>query len=94
MKSSPACQRAVLETVDALRKQGHECVEIELPDGLPSHLPCYLLLAHCLLAIRAFEIFVGLTSSDGYRTMLSHLGPDPKVRLLHRYLDGSAQSSI
>lgn len=27
---TPACSRAVLETVEALRKQGHECVEFEL----------------------------------------------------------------
>jgi len=27
----------------------------------------------------ACDIFVGLTSADGYKTMLSHLGPDPKV---------------
>ena len=27
----------------------------------------------------AFKVFVGLTSADGYKTMLSHLGPDPKV---------------
>jgi len=28
---TPACYRAVSETVEALRKQGHECVEFELP---------------------------------------------------------------
>lgn len=33
IKASPACKRAVLETIDALRKQGHECVEIEIPSG-------------------------------------------------------------
>ncbi|TFK25631.1 amidase [Coprinopsis marcescibilis] len=32
IKPSPACQRAVLETVKALRDQGHECIEIDLPD--------------------------------------------------------------
>lgn len=31
-KGSPACHRAVQETVKALRKAGHECVEIESPD--------------------------------------------------------------
>ncbi|EAU90346.2 general amidase [Coprinopsis cinerea okayama7 len=36
IKASPACKRAVLETVQALRRQGHECVEITLPDGLAS----------------------------------------------------------
>ena len=32
-----------------------------------------------LLAAAACNIFAGLTSADGYKTMLSHLGPDPKV---------------
>jgi amidase len=61
IKASPACKRAVLETVEALRKQGHECIEFDLPDPA-----------------RAFDIFVGLTSSDGYKTLRSHLGPDPQ----------------
>lgn len=26
------------------------------------------------------EIFAGISSSDGYQKMLSHLGPDPKVQ--------------
>ena len=26
-----ACKRAVLETVEALRKEGHECVEVDVP---------------------------------------------------------------
>ncbi|KAI0278662.1 amidase signature domain-containing protein, partial [Russula brevipes] len=33
VKGSPACHRAVLETAEALRKAGHECVEIEPPDS-------------------------------------------------------------
>ena len=28
---TPACHRAVSETVEALRKHGHECIEFELP---------------------------------------------------------------
>ncbi|GAA6007776.1 hypothetical protein JCM10207_004870 [Rhodosporidiobolus poonsookiae] len=32
--ASPACERAVLETVDALRRQGHECIEFEPPNPL------------------------------------------------------------
>ncbi|KAJ3996839.1 amidase signature domain-containing protein [Lentinula boryana] len=31
-KASPATARAVMETVEALQRQGHECIEIELPD--------------------------------------------------------------
>ena len=33
IKASPSCQRAVLETVEALRKAGHECTEVEVPTG-------------------------------------------------------------
>ena len=33
VKGSPACHRAVLETVEALRKAGHECIQIDPPDG-------------------------------------------------------------
>ncbi|TEB29057.1 amidase [Coprinellus micaceus] len=61
VKASPACKRAVLETVEALKKQGHECVEISIPD-----------------TATGFNLFVALTSSDGYKTLLSHLGPDKK----------------
>jgi Asp-tRNA(Asn)/Glu-tRNA(Gln) amidotransferase A subunit family amidase len=32
VKGSPATHRAVLETVQALRAAGHECVEIDSPD--------------------------------------------------------------
>ncbi|EIN06088.1 amidase [Punctularia strigosozonata HHB-11173 SS5] len=58
-KASPACKRAVLEAVDALRRDGHECVEIAVPGGS-----------------EAMQLFMGLTSADGYRTVKSHLGPD------------------
>ncbi|KDR65722.1 hypothetical protein GALMADRAFT_260127 [Galerina marginata CBS 339.88] len=65
IKASPACKRAVLETVEALREAGHECIEVQLPE-----------------TNRAVNLFVALTSSDGYKTMLSHLGPDPKESAL------------
>ena len=32
VKASPVCRRAVLETVDALRRQGHECIEFKVPE--------------------------------------------------------------
>ena len=39
---TPACRRAVSETVEALRKQGHECVEFELPSrALPTCPSCF-----------------------------------------------------
>ncbi|KAG9004319.1 hypothetical protein FRB94_006798 [Tulasnella sp. JGI-2019a] len=36
VRASPAVQRAVQETVDALRRQGHECVEFVVPDFIES----------------------------------------------------------
>ncbi|KAK4056794.1 hypothetical protein OIO90_002043 [Microbotryomycetes sp. JL221] len=60
VRSSPACERAVLETVEALRKQGHECIEFTPPD-----------------AVLGLEIFVAVTSADGYKTLLSGAGRDP-----------------
>ncbi|KAF8312352.1 amidase signature enzyme [Clavulina sp. PMI_390] len=60
-KASPACQRAVMESVDALRKEGHECIQFTPPR-----------------VDEATAIFIGLTAADGYHTLLSHLGPDPK----------------
>lgn len=38
-RSSPACQRAVLETVEALRKKGHECVEFQPLDREEKSFP-------------------------------------------------------
>ncbi|KAJ7445802.1 amidase [Mycena galericulata] len=60
VKASPANKRAILETVAALRSQGHECIEFEVPDPTES-----------------FDVFVGLSSADGYRTLLSGIGSDP-----------------
>ncbi|KAJ7197250.1 amidase [Mycena pura] len=60
IKASPAVKRAVLETVAALRNQGHECIEIEIPTPM-----------------EAFDIFVALTSGDGYQSLLSGVGSDP-----------------
>ena len=34
VKASPACKRAVLETVEALRREGHECVEFAVPSRM------------------------------------------------------------
>ena len=36
VKASPACKRAVLETVEALRSEGHECVEFAVPSRMCS----------------------------------------------------------
>lgn len=34
VKASPPCKRAVLETIKALRKDGHECVEFAVPSRM------------------------------------------------------------
>jgi amidase len=65
IKASPANKRAVLETVEALRRDGHECIEFEVPN-----------------ASKAFNLFIAFISSDGYKTMLSHLGPDKQEECL------------
>ncbi|KAF8184988.1 amidase [Mycena galopus ATCC 62051] len=73
IKGSPANKRAISETVTALRKQGHECIEIEVPDQ-----------------IEAFDVFVGVTSADGYKTLLSGIGSDPLDSSLLVVAHGSA----
>ena len=76
-----------METVQALRLAGHECTELELPEGAallilmaPSALMETSLPFLILVAPRPLELFAGLTSADGYETLISPLGPDPKVR--------------
>ncbi|GAA6020979.1 hypothetical protein JCM11491_001574 [Sporobolomyces phaffii] len=59
--ASPACSRAVLAAAEAVRKQGHEVVEIPSPN-----------------AIDAMEIFVALTSANGYEPLLANLLGDPQ----------------
>jgi hypothetical protein len=80
IKASPSCQRAVLETVEALRRAGHECIEFEVPAGhCFTHIVSKIITYPGTIVEVALKVFVGLTSADGYKTMLSHLGPDPKV---------------
>jgi len=38
-RASPACERAVMETVEALKKQGHECVEFAPHDRRSTSRP-------------------------------------------------------
>ena len=45
---------------------------------LHPHLSMIITYTGTLVEV-ALKVFVGLTSADGYKTMLSHLGPDPKV---------------
>lgn len=45
-RASPACQRAVMETVEALRREGHECVEFEPPSRTLVSLSLRQALSH------------------------------------------------
>nr|XP_019015143.1 amidase [Kwoniella pini CBS 10737]OCF53924.1 amidase [Kwoniella pini CBS 10737] len=60
LRTSPACVRAVEESVQKLRDAGHEVVEFHPPD-----------------ISEALKIFVGLTSAEGYKSLLGNIGPDP-----------------
>ena len=62
VKSSPAVRRSVFETIDKLRAEGHECIDVGPVDSET-----------------ATEIFVALSSSDGFETLFSPLGSDPRV---------------
>jgi len=80
VKGSPACHRAVLETVEALRKTGHDCVEIESPDcEYCRSCSAALICKKTTLAARALQLFGAITSSDKYKKLTEHLGPDKKA---------------
>lgn len=67
-RASPACERAVMETVESLRKQGHECVEFAPHDRKPFLLHRRIVRRQRLLpsaAAKALELFAGITSADG-----------------------------
>jgi amidase len=79
VKGSPACHRAVLETVDALRKEGHECVQIDPPDCACKGNFLMAELKFLVSAAQALRLFTGITSADGYKKLTEHLGPDKRV---------------
>ncbi|KAI0343231.1 amidase [Trametopsis cervina] len=62
VRSSPACQRAVYETVEALRLAGHECIELPFP-------------AESDIAI---QHLLSLVNADGNKTLFTPIGSDPK----------------
>jgi amidase len=70
----------VLETAEALRKAGHECVEIEPPDCAYTLTFTVGNTEFLVLAAQALRLFTGITSADGYRKLTEHLGPDKKVQ--------------
>lgn len=79
VKASPACKRAVLETVEALRKEGHECVEFSVPSRRCYRRSVFPGLTWGIEAARCTEIFAALTSSDGYQSVRLVIGSDPVV---------------
>jgi Asp-tRNA(Asn)/Glu-tRNA(Gln) amidotransferase A subunit family amidase len=78
---TPACRRAVSETVEALRRQGHECIEFELPSRMlvacryVSKSPHFFYTA----AEKASEIYIALTAASGNKDFFKNKGPDPTV---------------
>lgn len=57
VRFSPPVQRAVQETVDALREEGHECVEFAVPDVLE--------MARVFVALTSADRYQTLTSHVG-----------------------------
>lgn len=67
VKTSPACIRAVMKSVEALINAGHEVIEIEPPSGqfticIRSNISEAKME---LTVVKAMEIFVALSSADG-----------------------------
>ena len=63
VKASPASKRAVLETIEALKKQGHECIEFEPTLGTYLRV-CILVAYNGVCIIRSIQYV--LQSSDRY----------------------------
>lgn len=46
---------------------------------VPLHIAAIVLTNVQGISARAFNAFAAMTSADGYKTLLSHLGPDKQV---------------
>ena len=78
---TPACRRAVSETVEALRRQGYECVEFELPSrAFSTRVMRFGLLNLYVAAEKASEAFIALSSAFGSKDFFKNKGSDPTVR--------------
>ncbi|KNZ57250.1 hypothetical protein VP01_21g2 [Puccinia sorghi] len=75
IQASSPCQRAVLETVEALKLAGYECVEIDVT-RLDSKACLEADTCHQNVVLEGLVLYVGLSSADGYHTMLSHVASD------------------
>ncbi|GAA5874603.1 hypothetical protein JCM3774_004658 [Rhodotorula dairenensis] len=89
--ASPACERAVMETVEALRKAGHEVIEFEPTPGKSAigsghtrdSFLCARLTATCRsAAAESLEYFIALASAGCYEILLSFLKDDPAEAFL------------
>ena len=86
---TPACHRAVSETVEALRKQGHECVEFELPSCVlvtrlrcvsePSHY--FPQLGKHLKCLRPSRQHSGIRNSSEIKAQIQRCGLESYDRL-------------
>jgi len=72
VKASPACRRAVMETVKALKNAGHECVPIIVPDP-SAHVELYV----GFLAADGYKTLLGAVKPDPVDPglFLTTLGP-------------------
>lgn len=78
---TPACSRALSETIEALREQGHECVEFKLPSReLRACLSRFRVPHHVTAAEKASEAFIALLSAQGDKSFFENKGSDPTVR--------------
>ncbi|MBW0481665.1 hypothetical protein O181_021380 [Austropuccinia psidii MF-1] len=67
IEASAPCQRAVKEVVQVLGSNGYQCIEIDV---------------NRLKILEGLILFVGLSSADGYETILSQVGSEPLDRSL------------
>ena len=71
----------MLETVEALRREGHECVEFAVPER--EFLAIHRMLTDRLrqrgAANKPIDHFIQLTSADGNKTLFEPIGYDDPV---------------
>jgi len=81
VKASPVCQRVVLETVAALKQQGHECIEFIPPD-----VPQALAMFAGLTAADGYRTLCSHLGSDPQDKSLFLITLSPKLPSVLRWL--------
>ncbi|KAJ7646871.1 amidase [Roridomyces roridus] len=90
MKASPACARAVHETIRALEKQGHECIELN-QDLTPRILNIYLELT----AADGYKTLLRGVGSDPLDASLNVLTFTPKIpKVLRIFLSWAIRTFV